>query len=143
MYAGSTMASVGVGCTDCHMAKIANRAGATAKTRAFWDVSSHTFRPVLPHEAADYKMRSSCDSCHPGDDRIARSAALARSEREVRKKAAEVEAAITTAKAEGKTTSDAQLLLDAVLLDGSHGAHNPEKAAQNLDAALSRLRADR
>ncbi len=142
MYAGSTMAAVGVGCTDCHMARIASRATATAKTRVFWDVSSHTFRPVLASEAADFKMRSSCDGCHE-DERAARSAILTGAQQDVRKKVAEVEAAIAAAKAQGKQTTEAQLSLDAVLLDRSLGAHNPKKAAQNLDAALSRLGAVR
>jgi len=124
------------------MAKIASRATATAKTRVFWDVSSHTFRPVLASEAADFKMRSSCDGCHE-DERAARSAILTGAQQDVRKKVAEVEAAIAAAKAQGKQTTEAQLSLDAVLLDRSLGAHNPKKAAQNLDAALSRLGAVR
>ncbi len=136
------MAAVGVGCTDCHMAKIASRATATAKTRVFWDVSSHTFRPVLASEATDFKMRSSCDGCH-ADERAARSAILTGAQQDVHKKVAEVEAAIAAAKAEGKPTGETQLLLDAVLLDGSRGAHNPEKAVRNLDAAIAGLRAAR
>lgn len=138
MYQGSAMAAAGVSCVDCHMAKIASRATATAKTPVFWDTSSHTFRPVLPSEAADFKMRSSCDGCH-GDDRAARSVVLIGAQQAIREKVAEVEAAIAVAKAEGKPTVEAQLSLDAVLRDGSVGAHNSRKAAENLNAALSRL----
>ncbi len=139
MYADSTMAKAGVGCIDCHMAHIANRAGATAKTREFWDVSSHTFRAVMPQEAADYKMRSSCDACHAGDDRTARGAAMQRTMNDVQAQLQKLRASISIAKAQRRSTVDAQALVDQVLLDRSAGTHNPQKAMSLLDAAMTKL----
>ena len=50
-----------------------------------------------------------------------------------------VEGAIAAARAKGRSTVAAQELLDQVLLDRGAGAHNPQKAAKLLDAAIARL----
>jgi predicted CXXCH cytochrome family protein len=76
MYKGSAMAKAGVGCTDCHMAKIANRSDATQKNKNHWDVSSHTFAVVMPQAADKLKTKSSCDACHEEADKAAKGSSI-------------------------------------------------------------------
>lgn len=136
MYAGSAKAKAGVGCTDCHMARIANRSDATQKSKEHWDVSSHTFAVIMPQAADQLKMRSSCDACHSGADRAAKGSAMAQQQAEVKKKIAEVESAIAKFGKKGKKVAEARKLLAAVREDRSLGAHNPQKAMSLLDKAL-------
>ncbi len=135
MYKDSTMAQAGVGCTDCHMARIANRSDATQKNKSHWDASSHTFAVVMPQAADKLKMKSSCDACHEGADKAAKGSAVAQQQAEIKKKIAELETAIAAAK-KGKKAKEAGKLLAAVKDDRSFGAHNPQKAMALLDKAL-------
>lgn len=133
MFKDSAMAKAGVGCTDCHMARIANRSGATPKAKDHWDSSSHTFAVVMPGKAEELKMKSSCDACHEGTDKSAKGSALSKGQDEVKTKLAEVEAAIATAS--GKKAARAAKLLARVKNDRSLGAHNPGKALALLAEA--------
>lgn len=132
-YKNSAMARAGVGCTDCHMARIANRSGSTPKNKNHWDASSHTFAVVMPGKAEELKMKSSCDACHEGADKSAKGNALGKGQDEVKAKLAEVEAAISATS--GKKAARAAKLLGQVKNDHSFGAHNPEKALTLLAEA--------
>jgi len=125
----------GTGCIDCHMAKIANRSGATKKNKNHWDVSSHTFAVIMPQKADELKMRSSCDTCHEGPDKAAKGSAMTQGQNEIRTKIVELETAITSA-GKGKNAKKAGKLLMLVKDDRSLGAHNPQKAMSLLDEAL-------
>lgn len=135
MYSGSAMARKGVGCIDCHMAKIANRSDATQKIKEHWDVSSHTFAVVMPQSADRLKMRSSCDACHTGADRTAKGSAMTQQQAEIKTKIVEVETAIAAA-GKGKKAKEAGKLLVVVREDRSFGVHNPQKTLSLLDKAL-------
>jgi len=131
MFEGSTHAQKGVVCVDCHMSKMANRAGATQRTpKDPWDVTAHTMRVVTPEEADVFKMRSSCDKCHKDADRTTNGAKLMGARQEVLKKIQEVQGKATGSKT--AATSVANDNLNLVLMDGSVGAHNPQKALQFL-----------
>jgi len=135
MYKDSAMAKADTGCTDCHMAKIANRSYPTAKNKKHWDASSHTFAVIMPQKADELKMQSSCDTCHSGDDRIAKGSFMAQQQDVVKKKIAEVEMALAAA-GNGEKAQKATKLLTAVKEDRSLGAHNSQKAISLLDEAL-------
>jgi predicted CXXCH cytochrome family protein len=139
-YKGSAMGKAGATCTDCHMARIANRSGATKKEREHWDVSAHTMKVYLPQAAAAAKMKSSCDACHAGDDKNNKGGALLKQQTTVKAKIEEVKAAIAKYEKNGKKAKKAQGMLDMVLNDGSSGAHNPEKAMALLSEALKYTR---
>jgi predicted CXXCH cytochrome family protein len=139
MYKGSIMQQTGVNCTDCHMAKIANRAGSTKKTKEHWDTSSHTFTVVMPHAADDLKMRSSCDACHQGEKRGAVGSVMLKQQIEAKKKIEEVSAAISSHEKTGKEATKAKDLLNKILLDKSSGAHNYQKTMALLDEAMKSL----
>lgn len=138
MYRDSVMSKAGVGCVDCHMARIANRSDATQKNKNHWDASSHTFTIVMPQEADRLKMKSSCDACHEGADRSAKGDSSTQWQTEVKLKIAEVEKTIAVAK-KGKKAIEAGKLLAAVKDDRSFGAHNPQKTMTLLDKALNVL----
>lgn len=124
MFEGSVHAQKGVTCVDCHMAKMGNRAGATQKTpKDPWDVSAHTMRVVTPEEADVFKMRSSCDKCHSGAERSAKGAQLMGVREDVLNK--------TQRALQGTAISKENL--NKVLMDGSLGAHNPQKTLQLLE----------
>ena len=132
LFEGSVHASKGVVCVDCHMSKMGNRAGATQKTpKDPWDVSAHTMRVVTPEEADVFKMRSSCDKCHKDADRAAKGAALLESRQAVLMQVQKLQAP----QAGGKAASPAADKVNQVLMDGSLGAHNPQKALQLLQSA--------
>ncbi len=127
MFEGSVHAQNGVVCVDCHMSKMANRAGATQKTpKDPWDVSAHTMRVVTPEEADVFKMRSSCDKCHKDADRTAKGAKLMEARQEVLKKVQDAQKVAPGDK--GAVSAVSKVNLDLVLMDGSLGAHNPQKA---------------
>jgi predicted CXXCH cytochrome family protein len=137
-YAGSAMEKAGVGCTDCHMARIANRSDATQKSKDHWDVSSHTFAVVSPRMSDELKMKSSCDACHTGADKAAKGASVDQRQADIKTKIAEVEKAIASS-GSNKDTQNARNLLTIVKSDRSFGAHNPQKALSLLDDALKSL----
>lgn len=108
---------------------MANRAGATQKTpKDPWDVSAHTMRVVTPEEADVFKMRSSCDKCHKDADRTAKGAKLMEARQEVLKKVQDAQKVAPGDK--GAVSAVSKVNLDLVLMDGSLGAHNPQKALQ-------------
>jgi predicted CXXCH cytochrome family protein len=135
MYKGSAMAKAGVGCTDCHMAKIANRSDATQKNKNHWDVSSHTFAVVMPQAADKLKTKSSCDACHEEADKAAKGSSIVQQQAEIKTKIAEVEKAIAASN-EGEKAKEARKLLAVVKEDRSFGAHNPQKTMSLLGNAL-------
>jgi len=138
LYKGSAMEKAGVGCTDCHMARIANRSDATQKSKDHWDVSSHTFAVVLPLMADKLKMKSSCDSCHTGSDKAAKGASVSQSQTEIRTKIADLEKALA-ASGNTKNAREAHNLLGTIKSDRSSGAHNPQKTLALLNDALKGL----
>lgn len=138
MYKGSVMDKAGIGCTDCHMARIANRSDATQKNKNHWDASSHTFAVVMPQAADKLKMKSSCDACHEGPEKDAKGAATAQQQADIKNKIAEIEATIA-ASGKGKKVNEARKLLAVVKDDRSFGAHNPRKAKLLLDKALKTM----
>lgn len=141
MFEGSAHAAKGFVCVDCHMSKMANRAGATAKTpKDPWDVTAHTMRVVTPVEAEAFKMRSSCDACHGDAGRAAAGRKMQEGREAVVARLAEAQAAMARTKAPEAQRLKAQAKLDQVLLDGSRGAHNPQKALVLLDGALKDLK---
>ena len=102
-----------------------HRAGATQKTpKDPWDVSAHTMRVVTPEEADVFKMRSSCDKCHSGAERSAKGAQLMGVREDVLNK--------THRALQGTAISKENL--NKVLMDGSLGAHNPQKTLQLLES---------
>jgi predicted CXXCH cytochrome family protein len=139
MFKESVMASLGVNCTDCHMAKIASRSGATKKAKDHWDVSSHTFSVVMPHVADDFKMRSSCDACHKGEARDAKGSTMLGRQKEVKAKIEAVKSAIAQYETKGQKALEARDLLNSVVLDKSMGVHNYIKAMTALEDALSKV----
>ena len=133
MFEDSVHAKNGVVCVDCHMSKMANRAGATQKTpKDPWDVTAHTMRVVTPEEADVFKMRSSCDKCHKDADRTAKGAKLMGAREDVLKKVQEAQKG--TLESKGAASSVLKDNLNLVLMDGSIGAHNPQKALVLLQA---------
>jgi hypothetical protein len=135
MYDGSPMSQADVSCTACHMAKIANRAGSTRKSKEHWDVSAHTFDVIMPVDAESWKMKSSCDACHAGEEKARYGEKVLQYEREVRAKIEEVRGAM-----EKKPGSIGALkagqAVSAVLLDGSYGGHHYRKTVEALSRAL-------
>lgn len=138
-YTGSAMEKAGIGCVDCHMARIANRSDATQKNKEHWDASSHTFTVIMPQVADKLKMKSSCDACHDGADRSVKAVTVTRWQTDVNRKIAEVENGLAAYAKSGKKTAKARKLLAAVKDDRSLGAHNPRKALQMLDEALKSM----
>ena len=138
MYEKSPMAMAGVACTDCHMAKIANRAGSTQKAKEHWDVSSHTFNVVMPYIADSYKMRSSCAACHTGETGAQNGLLMVERQNEVQKKIVEITALIQK-KQKSKNALKAKDNLNTVLLDGSTGAHNYMKSMELLSTSSKAL----
>lgn len=135
MYDESPMAKAGVKCTDCHMAKIANRAGGTKKNKDHWDVSAHTFEVMMPHMAESYKMHSSCDACHAGDERAKYGSMTIQNQDEVQHKLDMLSEALSRS-GKGPASLKARNAMNAVLLDGSLGAHNDRKAIELLTTGL-------
>jgi hypothetical protein len=120
------------------MAKIANRAGSTKKLKDHWDVSSHTYNVVMPHEAESYKMLSSCDACHK-DDRGKYGSMMVEGQYQVQARIAEVKTALAKNKPDDRKALKARDTLNLVLSDGSLGAHNPEKASLLLKSSIKTL----
>lgn len=156
MYAGSLMEKAGVRCVDCHMAKIGYRSDKTAKGPHPWDTSSHTFLVATPALEKSSGVRSACVACHNEKNK-----ALPHVKKDVQvppfslddlaSLQAEKKAAIRSAIGEIYMTlagvksnhadtkarvEKAKSLVNFVVLDGSMGLHNAEKATAMLDEAL-------
>lgn len=155
MYADNPMQKQGVACVDCHMAKIGSRSRATSKSGHQWDTSSHTFQVASPMLEKTLGVRSACTQCHggagkpmpsgaptPAMDNDALNAALTQRQQETRAGIDAVQktlAAVKSRKAAARALVDqANAKLAFVLLDGSLGAHNPERAA-TLTAEAGKL----
>ena len=135
MVEGSVMSKNGVGCVDCHMAKLANRSDPTAKNKDHWDASAHTMAVIQPADAERLKMKSSCDACHSGADRAARGDAFSRQQSEVRSKIAEVNRIIGDQEKSSRNVEKARKLVASVMHDGGASAHNPVRAMETLGEA--------
>lgn len=146
MFADSPMAKAGVQCVDCHMAKIGFRSDKTAAGPAQWDTSSHTFTVATPALEKAYGLRSSCAGCHEGTGRMlpggrqappmdGNTLDIILKQKQATTRAAVDEVEQLLAKTKGsksnairQQTDLARSRLDAVLLDGSMGFHNQERA---------------
>ncbi len=136
IYEKGPMAGADFTCTDCHMAKIGTRAGSTRKNREHWDVTAHTFKVMMPHEALSWNMRSSCDACHAGDERNKYGEAIVQGQQEVRFMIDEIRRTVDE-NPQSPGALKATSALSAVLLDGSLGAHHHRKAMDILTQALA------
>jgi predicted CXXCH cytochrome family protein len=152
MYAGSPMQKAGVQCVDCHMAKIGSRTRATSKAGHQWDTSSHTFMVALPAMEKNQSIRSSCAGCHEGQGKKMPAGAqtppfdanvldiiLKQKQSGTRAEIEEVEkllAKVNMRNVRARELADAARgKLNFVLLDGSMGFHNQEKAMEHIQAA--------
>lgn len=152
MFAGSPMAKAGVQCVDCHMPKIGYRSDKTASGPHQWDVSSHTFMVAMPAMEKTQGIRSSCASCHEGQGKKLASGVQAPAfdtntldimlkQKQVitRSEIDEVEKLLARAPvnkpATRKLVEEARGKLNFVLLDGSLGFHNQEKAMTYITEA--------
>jgi|GEM_PF-1386925 len=161
MFSGSPMEKAGTTCVDCHMPKIGNRTVATTKTSALWDVTSHTFMVATPELTLQYGVRNACEACHtPGQTRDkaiplvteAANAMLEGRQAEIRsmidqaqqviqeteallkraEKSAPAKRAVETSR---RRVLEAKENLAFVLLDGSLGFHNYERARDLVQQA--------
>ncbi len=152
MFAGSTKDEAGVGCVDCHMARLGSRSRATSRSGHLWDTSTHTFKIATPQMEQALGVRSSCTGCHvdgvvkPGAgkvDHVSPLQELADGMRqradEVRKGVAETQAML--AKVDAKKPAAAALAEQAraklgfIVADNSKGAHNMSRTRQLLAEA--------
>lgn len=161
MYAGSPMEKAGVRCVDCHMAKIGYRSNKTAKGPHPWDTSSHTFLVATPALAKSSGVRAACVACHNDKKQMLPHVkkgievppfslddlAYQQAEKKAAVRAAigEVFAALAGVKltdANAKALAEkAEAQVNFVILDGSMGLHNSEKATAMLDEALKLAKA--
>jgi predicted CXXCH cytochrome family protein len=152
MFAGSPMAKAGVQCVDCHMPKIGYRSDKTASSPHPWDVSSHTFMVATPAMEKSQGIRSSCASCHEGQGKKMANGAqapafdnnlldlmLKQKQSMTRTQIDEVEKLLAKVPSNKplarKLAEEARGKLNFVLLDGSFGFHNQEKATAYIAEA--------
>ena len=154
MFKDSPMQKAGVQCVDCHMPKIGYRSDQTAKGPHPWDVTSHTFMVPTPALEKNYGVRSACTACHiegkklpsgaqaPAFDANVLNALLIQRQKTTRGGIGEVQKVlagingINAQKAETKAlVEQANAKLDFVLLDGSLGMHNADRAAALITEA--------
>lgn len=153
MFADSPMAKAGVQCIDCHMSKIGYRSDKTASGPHQWDVSSHTFMVATPAMEKAEGIRSSCAACHEGQGKKMTGGAqapafdvntldiiLKQKQALVRTEIDEIEKSLarlthSRSPAVTKLVEDARGKLNFVLLDGSMGFHNQEKAMAYITQA--------
>jgi predicted CXXCH cytochrome family protein len=152
MFADSPMAKAGVQCIDCHMPKIGSRSRATGKTGHQWDTASHTFLVATPALEKAQGIRSSCASCHEGEGKKMAGGAqtpafdtntldilLKQKQSMTREEIEAVEKLLAKANvkkpAARKLAEEARGKLNFVLLDGSLGFHNQEKAMAHIAEA--------
>lgn len=153
MFAGSPMAKAGVQCVDCHMPKIGYRSNKTASGPHQWDTSSHTFMVATPALENAQGIRSSCASCHEGQGKKMANGTqapafdvnvldimLKQTQTQVRAEIDGIEKSLarlagSRSPAVRKLVEDARGKLNVVLLDGSLGFHNHQKAMAYVDEA--------
>jgi len=155
MFEGSPMQQAGVKCVDCHMSKIGMRSDKTAKEPHQWDVSAHTFMVSTPELSKNTGTRSSCISCHitEGEPKKLSSGVtpvaydndtldimLKAKQADTKKSIQEIQALLAKIKSnkpEVKGLIDqANAKINFVLLDGSYGFHNSQKAQELLSEAM-------
>lgn len=157
MFAGSPMEKAGVLCINCHMAKIGYRSNKTAKGPHPWDVSSHTFMVATPALQKSSGVHSACLACHNTEGKpplpnvkkgiISQPFSLdvldvmltnkQTTTRTMVDKVQAVLANIKSNRADVKALVEkANAKINFVLLDGSMGFHNTEKATALLQEAL-------
>jgi formate-dependent nitrite reductase cytochrome c552 subunit len=146
------MHKAGVQCVDCHMPKIASRSRATGRTGHQWDTASHTFLVATPALEKAQGIRSSCASCHEGEGKKMAGGAqtpafdtntldilLKQKQSMTREEIEAVEKLLAKANvkkpAARKLAEEARGKLNFVLLDGSLGFHNQEKAMAHIAEA--------
>lgn len=134
LYEGSAHALKGVTCTDCHMARIGSRAGATRKNKEQWDVSSHAYLPVLPYEAETYKMRSSCEPCHAGEARTTAGKATMDARTRIEELTAKAQAVAASRKPGSPEAMKVMAAVNGLKVAGGGWPHNPAKAVKLLEA---------
>jgi predicted CXXCH cytochrome family protein len=152
LFKDSPMASSGVTCVDCHMAKIGERAGRTMNNlNPNGDVSAHTFRVVSPTLTTMYDIPSACQACHSAKDNDSglntkeAQLRMAKQQAAIRQLISKTQTAITLSEANGATPTilvSAVSKLKTVLLDGSLGAHNHQKTRTLLETAITMLKED-
>lgn len=153
MFKDSPMQKAGVQCVDCHMPKIGYRSDKTADKPHPWDVTAHTFLVATPELEQRQGIRSSCASCHEGEGKKLASGTqapafdsntlnimLKQKQSMTRSEIDEVDKLLLKASANKSPTaqklvSDARGKLNFVLLDGSFGFHNQEKAMNAIAEA--------
>lgn len=155
MFDGSPMQKAGVQCIDCHMSKIGVRSDKTAKAPHQWDVASHTFMVSTPELSKNTGMRSSCIGCHTVEGETKKLSSgispiaydnntldimLKAKQTETKKAIQEIQnllSKIKSNKPEVKGLIDqANAKINFVLLDGSYGFHNSQKAQELLSEAM-------
>jgi predicted CXXCH cytochrome family protein len=152
MFADSPMAKAGVQCIDCHMSRTAYRSDRTSKGPHQWDVSNHTFMVSMPSSELARGIRSSCSGCHEGAGIKLASGVqsppmdLAELDMMIRDRQAETRKgiedvqkllrAIKSGQPEAtRLSNEANDKLSMVLLDGSMGLHNFERAMDLINEA--------
>ncbi len=156
MFAGSPMEKAGVRCVDCHMAKIGYRSNKTAKKPHPWDTASHTFMVPTPTLQLTSGMRSACVACHgkgvkplphlkkgievPAFTLEELKGLRADKRTSIRSSIDEIRMILSSIKSKNTSimaqAERANSMVDFVLLDGSMGLHNFEKASAMLEEAL-------
>lgn len=157
MFEGSPMQAAGVTCVNCHMAKIGYRSNKTADKAHPWDTASHNFIVPTPKLMKTDGVRSACVFCHTeGEGMLANVNedaellafslddldALLRGHQETTRAAIdEVQAVLASVTSEDPETAAlverAEAKINFVILDGSMGFHNAEKASAILEEALA------
>lgn len=161
MFTGSPMQKAGTTCVDCHMPKIGYRTTATRSVPQHWDTTSHTFMVSTPLLTLQYGIRNACAACHtPGETKDkavpliteAANAMLKGRQTEIRsmidqaqqviqeaeallKRAEKSAAAKRAVETSRRRVIEAKENLAFVLLDGSLGFHNYERAKELIQQA--------
>jgi predicted CXXCH cytochrome family protein len=166
MFEGSPMQRAGVTCVNCHMPKIATRSNKTFTSPARWDTSSHTFLLASPALEKSVGMRNACADCHMVNDPVSGTYSLdeldkylrtiresvqdystrllARS-RDLTQRLDKLPPPVTATGQECAIRARARIAesgqeISFVVLDGSHGVHNKNKARETLRQAEDFLR---
>jgi len=152
MFKDSPMQKAGVQCVDCHMPKIGYRSDKTVDKPHPWDVTAHTFLVATPELELRQGIRSSCTGCHgegrklpsgaqaPAFDTTMLNAMLKQKQSTTRAELDAVEALLAKAEQGAsplarRLVAEARGKLNFVLLDGSLGVHNQEKAMNYIGEA--------
>jgi predicted CXXCH cytochrome family protein len=157
MFDGSPMQKAGVRCVDCHMSKTGYRSNKTEKGPHPWDVTGHTFMVATPGLQKSSGVRSACLACHKTDGKPALShikedvvsppfsldmmdSMLVGKQTMIRKIIGDVRSTLKGVKSQrpevAALVEQANGKVNFVVVDGSLGVHNTEKAIKMLNEAL-------